>query len=220
VVYCYFSGSDRPLRFHTGRGGGRWNFISAFLTQLKLRAQTFENIRLAVAVAKTFWVDADVFNSIELVGWRCSKGGIPVRAHDAVIVPLRIKQLQDHRIDRLKLIIDENPAPMATEFSFGPDMYPLQFEARVRVARYSNLRVIATLHTGKDYMVGGFIKASGGCSAPAGKDPAAFAKTFGQIKVKKFSGGDTLREAIGSKPCHVEVGEKVCVTARKPEDEI
>ena len=120
---------------------------------------------------------------------------IPVRAHDAAIVPVRIKQLQDHRIDRLKLIIDENPAPMAAEFSFGPDMYPLQLETRVRVERYSNLRVIATLDTGKDYMVGGFIKASGGCSAPAGKDPAAFAKTFGQIKVKQFSGGDTVREA-------------------------
>ena len=29
-----------------------------------------------MAVAQTFWVDADVFNSIERVGWRCSKGAV------------------------------------------------------------------------------------------------------------------------------------------------
>ena len=32
---------------------------------------------------------------------------IPVRAHHSAVVPVKIKQLKDHRIDRLKLIIDE-----------------------------------------------------------------------------------------------------------------
>ena len=29
-----------------------------------------------MAVTQTFWDDADVFNSIEKVGWRCSKGAV------------------------------------------------------------------------------------------------------------------------------------------------
>ena len=69
------------------------------------------------------------------------------------------------------LVIDENPAPLAATITFGAAMHPLDFETRIRVNQYSNVRVLADTATGT-YMNGRFVKASGGCSAPATKDPA------------------------------------------------
>ena len=69
----------------------------------------------------------------------------PYRAHDAATVPISIKQPGPTApaIDSAKLVIDENPAPVAAEMTFGPAMHPLDLELRVRVNQYSNVRLIA-----------------------------------------------------------------------------
>ncbi|HRO16178.1 MAG TPA: quinoprotein dehydrogenase-associated SoxYZ-like carrier, partial [Paracoccus sp. (in: a-proteobacteria)] len=69
---------------------------------------------------------------------------------------------------KLALVIDANPAPVAGEFTFGPATTPLDFEVRVRVNAYSDVRAVATLEDGRQVMAGRFVKASGGCAAPAG----------------------------------------------------
>ena len=98
----------------------------------------------------------------------------PYRANDAATVPVVIEQTDPAAgpITAIKLVIDENPAPLAAEIRFGPAMDPLKFETRVRVNQYSNIRVIADTASGS-YMSGRFVKASGGCSAPATKDAVA-----------------------------------------------
>ena len=109
----------------------------------------------------------------------------PMRAHEAAIVPIRLTQ--PHGAPAIKaatLVIDENPAPVAAEYSFGPAMMPLDFEFRVRVDSYSDVRAIADMGTGSQVMAGRFVKASGGCSAPAGKDMAAVEATMGQMRWK------------------------------------
>ena len=88
-------------------------------------------------------------------------------------------------INAIKLVIDENPAPVAAEIRFGPAMMPLKFETRVRVNQYSNIRVIADTPNGS-YMTGRFVKASGGCSAPATKDSAAALTGMGDMRLKLF----------------------------------
>lgn len=112
----------------------------------------------------------------------------PYRAHDAATVPISLKQPSPTApvIDSAILVIDENPAPVAAELSFGPAMHPLDLELRVRVNQYSNVRLIATTANGP-VMTGRFVKASGGCSAPATKDPQVALSTMGQIRVKHFT---------------------------------
>ncbi|MBB1491170.1 MULTISPECIES: quinoprotein dehydrogenase-associated SoxYZ-like carrier [unclassified Paracoccus (in: a-proteobacteria)] len=93
----------------------------------------------------------------------------PMRAENPALVPIRITQAPGSpRITGLALVIDQNPAPVAGEFTFGPATAPLDFEVRVRVDAYSDVRAIATLEDGRQVMAGRFVKASGGCAAPAG----------------------------------------------------
>lgn len=109
----------------------------------------------------------------------------PMRAHEAAIVPIRLTQPADApHVQAVTLVIDENPAPVAAEYSFGPAMAPLDFEFRVRVDSYSDVRAIADTGNGNRVMAGRFVKASGGCSAPAGKDMAAVEATMGQMRWK------------------------------------
>ena len=115
----------------------------------------------------------------------------PYRAHDAAIVPITISQTDpEARVDAVTIVVDENPAPVVAEIKFGEAMMPLNFETRVRVDQYSNVRVIAA--DGDDlHMSGRFVKASGGCSAPATKDMALAMETMGQMKLKHF--GDMVQ---------------------------
>lgn len=111
----------------------------------------------------------------------------PYRANDAATVPVVIEQREAGTgpIQAIKLVIDENPAPLAAEIRFGPAMMPLKFETRVRVNQYSNIRVIADTPDGS-YMTGRFVKASGGCSAPATKDPSAALAGMGEMRLRLF----------------------------------
>ncbi|WP_095590834.1 quinoprotein dehydrogenase-associated SoxYZ-like carrier [Actibacterium ureilyticum] len=110
----------------------------------------------------------------------------PYRAHDAATVPLVIRQTDGTAtITGAKVVIDENPAPLAAEFAFGPAMAPLELEMRVRVNQYSNVRVLADTPDGT-FMTGRFVKASGGCSAPATRDPELALASMGQMQLKHF----------------------------------
>lgn len=118
----------------------------------------------------------------------------PFRAEDAATVPVRIRQAEGAPAVRsLTLVVDENPAPVAAEFAFGPAMQPLDLETRVRVDAYSNVRAIIEAEDGATYMVGNFVRASGGCSAPASKDAAAALAALGQMKVRWY--GDAPRQS-------------------------
>lgn len=115
----------------------------------------------------------------------------PMRANDAAIVPIRLTQAPDApALTDLTLVIDENPAPVAAEYSFGEALMPLDFEVRVRVDAYTDLRAIGTRADGGKVMAGRFVKASGGCSAPAGKDMAAVEETMGEMRWKTAQDGD------------------------------
>ena len=112
----------------------------------------------------------------------------PIRAHDAATVPILLRQIDDSiEIERATVVIDENPAPVAGEFEFSEAMHPLEFEMRVRVDRYSNVRVLADTPDGT-LMTGRFVKASGGCSAPATRDPQVALSTMGQMRLRLFEG--------------------------------
>jgi sulfur-oxidizing protein SoxY len=113
---------------------------------------------------------------------------VPVRAEDAAIVPIAIKagfaQTTTRTIDKVYLIIDNNPSPIAAIFQFTPLSGRADIETRVRIDQYTHVRAIAETNDGKLYMTTHFVKASGGCSAPPAKDAQAALASLGRMKFR------------------------------------
>ena len=112
----------------------------------------------------------------------------PVRAEDAATVPIAIHthmlQSPTRYIEKVYLIIDGNPSPIAAVFRFSTDSGRADIETRVRIEQYTHMRAIAETNDGKLYMATRWIKASGGCSAPAGKDAVAALASVGRMKMR------------------------------------
>ncbi len=110
----------------------------------------------------------------------------PKRADDAAIVPVKLTVDADRKVKRLVLFVDENPVPMAADFTFGPASPTASFSTRLRVNSYSYVRVVAQTADDQLYMTKTYVKASGGCSAPANKDLAAAKAQLGKMKLRLF----------------------------------
>jgi sulfur-oxidizing protein SoxY len=112
----------------------------------------------------------------------------PVRAEDAAVVPIamrsRLPQTAASHVARLTLVIDNNPSPISAIFSFTPHSGRADIETRVRVDEYTFVRAIAETSDGRLLMRTRFVKASGGCSAPPGKDPQAALASLGKIRLR------------------------------------
>ncbi len=113
---------------------------------------------------------------------------VPARAIGAAVVPLAIRTRWPHTperyVSRLYLFIDANPSPVSAIFQFTPASGRAEIETRVRVDAYSYVRVVAEMNDGRLYASTRFVKASGGCSAPAGSDAAAAAAKMGQMRFR------------------------------------
>jgi sulfur-oxidizing protein SoxY len=121
----------------------------------------------------------------------------PVRAMDPAFVPVHLMQPDGAPpIRTLTVVIDENPAPVAAEMTLGPAMMPLDLEIRMRVNAYSNVRAIGTTDSAS-VLAGRYVKATGGCAAPASKDLAAMQAEMGQMRFQILSS-----EQIGTKLRH------------------
>jgi sulfur-oxidizing protein SoxY len=125
----------------------------------------------------------------------------PYRAEDAALVPVGLRCLlpasDGRRIAGLTLVIDENPSPLAATFSLGESSGIRSLSTRVRVDSYTNLHVVAELTDGRLYAAERFVKAAGGCSAPAAK-PDANATPPGAMRFRQFAA------ASGAEPDRAE----------------
>ena len=136
----------------------------------KVRASLFENRPIANVGDDTLVLDA------------------PVRAEDAAVVPIAMRARLPHTaagyVAKLYLIIDNNPSPISAIFAFTPQSGRADVETRVRVDEYTFVRAIAETSDGRLLMRTRFVKASGGCSAPPGKDPQAALAALGKIRMR------------------------------------
>jgi sulfur-oxidizing protein SoxY len=136
----------------------------------KVRASLFQSRPIAAASDELISLDA------------------PARAEDAAIVPISIRtrlvQTPARYIDKVYLIIDNNPSPISAIFRFTQLSGRADIETRVRVDDYTHVRAIAETNDGRLYMVTRFVKASGGCSAPPSKDAQAAQATLGRMKFR------------------------------------
>jgi sulfur-oxidizing protein SoxY len=108
----------------------------------------------------------------------------PVRALDAALVPVNLTVSGDTPLKGMYLIIDNNPGPLAGHFIFGPQGDPHSLKLRVRVNAYTYVHAVAETRDGQLYAVARFVKAAGGCSAPAGADAAQAMQDIGHIKLR------------------------------------
>jgi sulfur-oxidizing protein SoxY len=109
----------------------------------------------------------------------------PDRAEDAAIVPvgIRVSKKLAPEVRGLYLVIDYNPSPLAAHFLLGPLADARRIETRVRIDDYTYLHAVAETADGRLFATARFVKAAGGCSAPAGKDQALALKRLGKMKL-------------------------------------
>lgn len=136
---------------------------------LKLRVQLFQDRPISESGAKLIELSA------------------PARAEDAAVVPVAIKtlaaQTPDRYIKTIHLILDNNPGPVAAVFHMTPESGRADIETRVRVEQYTHLRAVVEMNDGALSMSTLYLKASGGCSVPVGKDGAEPAASLGKMKL-------------------------------------
>ena len=123
----------------------------------------------------------------------------PPRALDAALVPIELQISGGKQVKGLYLIIDDNPAPMAAHFVFGPKADPRDLKLRVRVNAYTNIHAIAETQDGQLHAATKFVKAAGGCSAPAGPDDNAALADIGRMKLRligDFNAGKPMQAQL------------------------
>jgi sulfur-oxidizing protein SoxY len=112
----------------------------------------------------------------------------PEHALDAALVPVTLSMKAAKPIKSVYLVIDNNPAPLASHFTFGPRADPRTLKLRVRVNMYTYMHAVAETADGKLFVAQQFIKTSGGCSAPVGPDDASAMKDLGLMKLHLLGG--------------------------------
>ena len=124
---------------------------------------------------------------------------MPARAADAAVVPLAIRirlSPSDAPTKKLYVVIDRNPSPVAGIFEFGEGSGSADLETRVRIEEYTWVRVIAERADGTLLLAQRFVKAAGGCSAPAGKSLAERLAGMGQMKWRIDPPADPLAPVL------------------------
>ncbi len=169
----------KPRRRHTSA----WLLLVVIAAAVAAQAQAAQQSSARwTEIQSAILGDTPVADGAELIAL-----DTPSRAQDAAVVPVEIAtkfdQTPQRHIRKLFLIIDNNPSPVAAIFEFPGDRNWKTISTRIRVNAYTDVRVVAELNDGKTYMVSNFVKASGGCSAPALKDPAAAMAQLGRMKL-------------------------------------
>ena len=134
---------------------------------------------------------------------------MPTRAEDAAVVPVTMRVTlppgDARQLKTLTLVIDDNPAPVAATFKIAPNAGLSTISTRVRVNSYTNVHAVAELSDGQLYVVQTYVKASGGCAAPAAKNADEAVATLGQMKFRQFG-----------KPAEVSAPREAQIMIRHP----
>jgi sulfur-oxidizing protein SoxY len=134
----------------------------------------------------------------------------PARALDAALVPVRLTVNEAKAapggigrgapaVKGIYLVIDNNPGPLAGHFTFGPQGDPRSLQLRVRVNAYTYIHAVAETRDNQLYAVARFVKAAGGCSAPAGGDEQQAMQDLGHIKLRLAD------PFVAGKPMHAQL---------------
>jgi sulfur-oxidizing protein SoxY len=139
----------------------------------------------------TFYGDRDFGVTDEAFMSLSGPGNTPDPA--ATPVTLRFGPAAQGKIKRVRLIIDNNPSPLAATFDLEGGVPISEIDLRIRVDRYTSVRAIAETADGNLEMRSVWIKASGGCSAPPS---AAAAGVLGEIRLRPSADAKSIQVNI------------------------
>jgi sulfur-oxidizing protein SoxY len=138
----------------------------------------------------------------------------PFHPQDAGLVPIGIRILKPQspgwHVKTLTLVADHNPVPVAAVFHLAGDAGIGHIVTRIRIDRYSDVRVVAEASDGQLYMVSRYIKATGGCSAPA------MSGADGENKIGEMRLRQHRLQADAANPAGWQAGTSLVLQIRHP----
>lgn len=142
-------------------------------------AQAESNERWA-ELKQAYFGDAPIVSGDSVISLQA-----PKRAYDAATVPVVINALDSGRVVKeVYLFVDMNPLPLAGIFKFTEEAGVWStLETRIRINEYTHVRAVGVLGNGELHMSERFVKASGGCSAPALADMGQAMARAGKMKL-------------------------------------
>jgi sulfur-oxidizing protein SoxY len=119
---------------------------------------------------------------------------VPGNTPDPAATPLtlRFADVDQRRIKRVRVFIDNNPSPLVATFDFA-NTPVTEINLRVRIDRFTSVRAIAETADGGLEMRSSWVKASGGCSAPPS---AAQGGVLGEIRIRSSADAKSLQVGI------------------------
>src|SRR5436190_9843508 len=200
TAYCASNSSaaqERPMFGHAlkrpRRIGSQWSWLCVgALLLASLSASSGLSFAATFEIEDTWAPLAnDIFRGRPLAdGTGLVSIDMPTRAEDAAIVPVTMRVTlppgDSRRLKALTLVIDNNPIPVASTFTFSDSAGVSVISTRVRINSYTNVHVVAELSDSKLYLAQTYVKASGGCSAPAAKNVDEAIATLGQMRFRVF----------------------------------
>lgn len=119
---------------------------------------------------------------------------VPGNTPDPAATPLTLRFADDdhRRITRVRVFIDNNPSPLVATFDLASTPVT-EINMRVRIDRFTSVRAIAETADGGLEMRSGWVKASGGCSAPPS---AAAGGVLGEIRLRPSADAHSLQIGI------------------------
>ena len=97
------------------------------------------------------------------------------------------------KVRQVRVIIDNNPSPLAATMDLKSGLPVDEIDLRVRIDRFTSVRAIAETQDGHLQMRSAWVNASGGCSAPPS---AAQGGTLGQIRFRPSADDKALQISI------------------------
>ncbi|MDE3174551.1 MAG: quinoprotein dehydrogenase-associated SoxYZ-like carrier [Pseudomonadota bacterium] len=137
----------------------------------------------ATELSRDFFQDRAIVESADFIALDA-----PMKAEDAALVPvtlaIRTPPGDARRVVKLSLVIDNNPVPLAGVFTLGEKAEVVQIATRVRVNSDTYLHLVAELSDGSLVAAKRYVRAAGGCSAPATKAVDSLKSRLGQLKFR------------------------------------
>jgi sulfur-oxidizing protein SoxY len=134
---------------------------------------------------KTMGVTDEAFMSLE----------VPANTPDPASTPLTLHFADDaqHRIQRVRVFVDNNPSPLVATFDFA-EIPITEIDMHLRVDRFTSVRAVAETQNGALEMRSAWVKASGGCSAPP--TDSSQGGVLGQVKLRPAADGRAILVSI------------------------
>lgn len=145
----------------------------------------------ATAVAGPTWdgLKADIFGARAIQdGDGVVELSAPMRPADQSAVPVSVAaRFSDGRTIRsVRIIVDENPSPLAAVFTIGGQRPQVRLGASFRFNSATDVRAVIEASDGQLYMAERHVRFAGGqaaCSAPPQGDPAEILASMGKMRL-------------------------------------